>query len=417
MSQRTKRSEQQLDITLFGATGFVGRLAAEYLAQHAPQDVRIGLAGRSESRLASVREALGSRAARWPLVRADAADQDSLSSLVASTRVVATTVGPYRAKGLGLVQACAVAGTDYADLTGEVLFIRETIDRCHDAAAASGARVVHACGFDAIPSDLGVLLLHEAAVADDAGDLESTTLVLKGVRGGVSGGTVATLKGVVDDARRSRTMRRTLADPYALSPERAEEPDLGDEGDLVWVTRDDELGTWLAPFVMSSFNTRIVRRSNALQGWAYGRGFRYRETVGVGDTLASPAIGAGVSAALAGLSAGLAFGPTRGLLDRVLPKPGAGPSERTRSHGFFKIEIHTLTSRGRRYVATVAAQGDPGYAASAVMFGESALCLALDGTRLPDRAGVLTPATAMGDALVDRLRRAGQTLEVKRGSG
>ena len=414
MNGSKRGAGRSLDVVLFGASGFVGKLAAEYLAAHAPKSVRIGLAGRSPQRLEQVRGSLGKRAATWPLLQADSADRASLEDLAASTRVVATTVGPYRERGLALVDACARAGTDYTDLTGEVLFIRDTIDRCHDAAVASGARIVHACGFDSIPSDLGVLLLHETAQADKSGELESTTFVLKGVRGAVSGGTVATLKGVVDDMRRSSALRRTLGDPYALSPDRSEEPRLGDERDLAWVTRDGELGMWLGPFVMASFNTRVVRRSNALTGWAYGRSFRYRETIGLGGRLASPLIGAGIGAGLAGLTTGLGFGPTRVLLDRVLPKPGDGPSERTRKNGFFKIDIHTRTSSGARYVATVAAPGDPGYAATAVMFGESALCLALDDGALPERAGVLTPATAMGPALLERLRRAGHTYSVER---
>ena len=147
-----------------------------------------------------------------------------------------TTVGPYRAHGLALVQACAKAGTDYADLTGEVLFIRDSIDRCHDAAARAGARIVHCCGFDSVPSDLGVLLLHQAARADDAGDLQDTTLVVTALRGGLSGGTLASMTGQQAEVRASAQRRRVVGDPYALSPDRAAEPDLGDERDLDWVS-------------------------------------------------------------------------------------------------------------------------------------------------------------------------------------
>src|SRR4029077_13988487 len=172
----------------FGATGFVGRLVAGYLAGHAPGGVRIGLAGRSAHRLADVRTGLGAAAWAWPLLTADSADPVSLTALARAARVVVSTVGPYRALGMALVQACAAAGTDYADLTGEVLFIRDSIDRCHDVAAAAGARIVHGCGFDSVPSDLGVLLLHHAARADDAGDLQDTTLVVIALRGGISGG-------------------------------------------------------------------------------------------------------------------------------------------------------------------------------------------------------------------------------------
>ena len=170
--------DRELDVVVFGATGFVGRLVAGYLAGHAPGGVRVGLAGRSQRRLADVRAGLGAAAAAWPLLAADSADPVSLAALARAARVVVSTVGPYRAQGLALVQACAGAGTHYADLTGEVLFIRDSIDRCHDVAAAAGARIVHCCGFDSVPSDLGVLLLHQAARADDAGDLQDTTLVV-----------------------------------------------------------------------------------------------------------------------------------------------------------------------------------------------------------------------------------------------
>jgi short subunit dehydrogenase-like uncharacterized protein len=402
--------DRALDVVVFGATGFVGRLIAGYLAEHAPAGTRIGLAGRSEQRLAEVRAGLGPGATGWPLVVADSGDPASLAAMARGARVVATTVGPYRRDGLALVDACIEAGTDYADLTGEVLFVHESKER-HGRAEERGARIVHSCGFDSIPSDLGVLLLHEAARADGAGDLEETTLVVTGMKGGFSGGTLASLKGQVDDMKADRAARRVAADAYALSPDRAADPDGRDERDTRGVTRDEGLGQWVAPFVMASFNTRIVRRSNALQDWAYGRGFRYREVMGLGTGRLAPVKGAGLAGGLVALAGGLAVKPSRMLLDRVLPDPGEGPSEAARGKGFFRMEIHTRTSTGARYRAKVAAQGDPGYAATAVMMGEAALCLALDRERLPARGGVLTPATAMGTVLVDRLRAAGMTFE------
>jgi short subunit dehydrogenase-like uncharacterized protein len=405
--------ERDLDIQLFGATSFVGRLTAQYLARAAPGDVRIGLAGRSRERLEAVQGELGGAAADWPLTVADSSDAAAMAELARSAAVVVSTVGPYRRYGFPLVEACAGAGTHYADLTGEVLFMRETIERFDAAARASGARIVPSCGFDSIPSDLGVLLLHEAADADGAGELEDTTMVVRRMRGGLSGGTLASMKDGVDEARRSPEARRIMGDPYALSPDRGAEPDLGPEGDLRGVERDDELGTWLGPFVMASINTRVVRRSNALQDWAYGRRMRYREVMSFGSDLTAPVKAAGLAAGMGALAGGLAFGPTRAVLDRVLPSPGDGPGEKARENGSFDIEIHTRTSTGARYVAHVAAKGDPGYAATAVMLGESALCLARDGDALPDRSGVLTPATAMGDALAERLRAAGQTFAVR----
>ncbi len=220
--------DRELDVVVFGATGFAGRLVAGYLAGHAPAGVRIGLAGRSARRLADVRAELGAVASAWPLLVVDSADPASLAALAGAARVVVTTVGPYRAQGLALVEACAAAGTDYADLTGEVLFIRDSIDRCHDVAARTGARIVHCCGFDSVPSDLGVLVLHHAARADDAGHLLDTTLAVTALRGGISGGTLASLMGQQDEVRASAERRRVVADPYALSPDCAAEPDLGD---------------------------------------------------------------------------------------------------------------------------------------------------------------------------------------------
>jgi len=386
--------DRELDVVVFGATGFAGRLVADYLAGHAPAGVRVGLAGRSAQRLADVRARLGAVASAWPLLTADSADPVSLAA--------------------ALVEACAAAGTDYADLAGEVLFIRESIDRCHDVAASAGARIVHCCGSDSIPSDLGVLLLHHAARADDAGDLQDTTLVVTALRGGVSGGTLASMMGQQDEVRASAVRRQVVQDPYALSPDRPAEPDLGGERDLEWVSYDGDLRMWVGPFAMAGINTRVVRRSNALQGWAYGRRFRYREVTGFGTGPAAPLLGAATAAAFKAVEAGLTFGPSQALLGRQLPTPGEGPSEKTRRTGFFRIEIHTRTSAGARYVSKIEARGDPGYAATSVMLGESALCLALDRDRLPGRAGVLTPAAAMGTTLADRLRSAGHTLTAQR---
>lgn len=408
------RDGRELDLILLGATGFVGRLTASYLAGHAPPGLRIGLAGRSERRLAEVRAGLGAAARDWPLLAADSTDPRDAQVLARRAGVIATTVGPYRRLGLPLARACAEAGTDYADLTGEVLFIRDTMSSCHQAATRTGARIVHSCGFDSVPSDLGVLLAHHAASADGAGDLQDTTLVVTALRGGISGGTLASGLGQIDDMRSSIGNRRIVTDPYALSPERGAEPALGDERDLSWARYDPGLGQWTGPFLMARFNTRVVRRSNALLGWAYGRQFRYREVTGFGTGSTAPVRALAVTAALTALLTGVALRPSRALLRPVLPKPGEGPGDKTRHAGFFRIEVHACTSSGARYLTTVAARGDPGYAATAVMLGESALCLALDRDRLPGQSGVLTPATAMGVTLADRLRAAGQTYEARR---
>jgi short subunit dehydrogenase-like uncharacterized protein len=407
-------TDRELDLVLFGATSYVGRLCAEYLARAAPSQARVGLAGRSHERLRELQASLGGCAADWPLLVADTTDPRSLSELARTARAVATAVGPYRRYGLPVLEACATAGTHYADLTGEVLFMREAVERFDAVAVGSGARVVHSCGFDSIPSDLGVLLLHQAVTADGAGQLEDTTLVVRAMKGGPSGGTIASLKGTLDEARSDRELARVLEDPYALSPDRDAEPRLGPERDLRGVQYDRELGMWVGPFIMSAINTRVVRRSNALQGWEYGPRFRYREVMGFGSGPLAAAQAGAVAGGVGALAVGLSVRPLRAALDRVLPSPGEGPSESQRDRGFFRIEIHARTSSGARYLCRVAAEGDPGYKATSLMFGESGLCLALDGDRLPPRAGVLTPATAMGNALVERLRLGGQTLEVER---
>lgn len=390
---------------VFGASGFVGRLVARRLAE-AGTDLRIGLAGRSRERLAAVRTEL---AVDWPVVVADSADEAALAALAGSTRVVLSTVGPYARHGLPLVLACARAGTSYGDLTGEALFVRESIDRAHVLAKASGARIVHACGFDSVPSDLGVRMVADRAAADGAGELAEVLLLVVSAGGGVSGGTVDSLRGQVDAVRGDPALARRLADPYLLSPDRAAEPDLGRQSDT-FLARRLEDGTWTAPFVMAPFNTRIVRRSNALLGHAYGRQLRYAEVIRTGRSPLAPVLAGGIALGGAALAAGLRTPVVRPVLDRLLPDPGQGPDEKVQRRGSFRLELRARTVTGARYTGIVAAPGDPGYAATSVMMAQAGLALALDGSA--DRGGVLTPAVALGGALTDRLRAAGFTFTV-----
>ena len=403
------------DIVVYGASGFVGVLVAQYLAGHAPAGTRIALAGRSEAKLAEVGQRIG---VDWPILVADAADDAALARIAAATRVVITTVGPYAKYGRALVHACAAAGTDYVDLTGEVLFARQSIDDNHELARSTGARIVHSCGFDSIPSDIGVHVLDRQVKADDAGGLTDTTLVVTSMRGGLSGGTIDSMRHQLDTIKKDRRLRRLAASPYSLSPDRAGEPDLGRQDDTATLRGSDvdpRLRGTLAPFVMASYNTRVVRRSNALREWTYGRAFRYREAMSVGASPLSPVIAHGTRLGLGALIVGLSLPPTRYLLDRVLPKPGEGPNERARNAGHFTMDIFAGTTSGVRYTARVRAKGDPGYAATAVMLGESALALVHDRDALPPvDGGVLTPATALGDALVTRLRAAGMEISARR---
>ncbi len=412
--------QREFDIVLYGATGFAGKLTAEYLAK-AGGDARIALAGRSQDKLRAVGDTLGEKAQSWPLIAADASQPASLTAMAEQTRVVVTTVGPYLKYGLPLVAACAAAGTDYADLTGESIFIRESIDVYHKQAMDTGARIVHSCGFDSIPSDLSVYALHRLAEQEQAGQLGDTNLVVRSFAGGVSGGTVASMLELMRRASTDPEARRLMNDPYTLTPDRAAEPELGAQPDIRW-RRGGEIapelkGYWVGAFVMAAANTRIVRRSNALLDYAYGRRFEYAEQMSMGRSFAAP-----VAAAMAtgGNAATMALGsryfnrlPSK-LVERIAPKPGTGPSESARKQGHYTVETYTTTTTGARYKATMSQKGDPGYKATSVLLGESGLALALDRDRLSDLRGVLTPAAAMGDALLARFPAAGVKLETSR---
>lgn len=409
-----------LDIVLYGATGFVGRLTADYLARR-QAGIRVALAGRSAHRLYAVRRTLAEPAHNWPVLVADPSQSAELKTIAAQTRVLISTVGPYSAHGLPIVEACAAAGTDYLDLAGEVPFVRSSIDQHHRQALDSGARIVHSCGFDSIPSDLSVYTLHRRAAADGAGELADTTMVLRstGYAEGFSRGTVATMLELIRAGSFDAPTRRLLDDPYSLSPDRAAEPELGPQPDLLLRRGADiapELsGLWTGGYLMALYNTRCVRRTNALLDWSYGRGLRYTETLSMGSSPAAPAMAAMANATIAGASrfggAYLRMLPP-GVIESFTPPTGTGYSDASRGH--YRVETYATTTAGSRYVTTIAQQGDPGYAATSVLLGESALALALDRDGLSDRRGVLTPVAAMGDALAERLPAAGVTMSTTR---
>ena len=411
---------REFDIVLYGATGFVGKLTAEYLAR-AGGDARIALAGRSTERVLEIRDSLGEAAQSWGVLTADAASPSTMAAMAARTQVVVTTVGPYMRYGLPLVAACAEAGSDYADLTGEPPFVRESIDFYHKQAVDTGARIVHACGFDSIPSDLSVYALYLAAREDDAGELTDTDFVVRSFAGGFSGGTVASMLELLRAVSGDADLRRQFADPYTLSTDRGAEPELGRQPDLPW-RRGGQIapelkGLWTAGFLMAPTNTRIVRRSNALLDWAYGKRFRYSENMSLGSSPVAPvasAVISGVGNAMNAVGSRYFRLLPRGLVERVAPKPGTGPSEATRDKGYYRTETYTTTTSGARYVVRMAQQGDPGYKATAVLLGECGLALATDRGKLSDLRGVLTPASAMGDALLTRFPAAGVSLETER---
>ena len=358
-------TQREFDIVLYGATGFAGKLTAEYLAK-AGGDARIALAGRSPDKLLALRETLGEAAQSWPLITADASQPSTLNEMAARSQVVVTTVGPYAKYGLPLVAACAAAGTDYADLTGETNFIRESIDLYHKQALDTGARIVHSCGFDSIPSDLTVFALYRRAEHDQAGQLTDTNLVVRSFAAGVSGGTAASMVEVLRAAASDADVRRVMNDPYTLTPERSAEPEFGAQPDLRWRRGRDiapELaGYWVAPFVMAIVNTRIVRRSNALLDYAYGRRLEYAEQMSMGRSFVAPvtsALAAGGNAATMGLATRFLDKVPARLIDRILPKPGTGPSERTRESGHYTVETYTTTTTGTPVPGHHVAAGRP----------------------------------------------------------
>lgn len=406
------------DVVLFGATGFTGALVAEHLARHhAGSGVRVALAGRDRAKLEAVRASLGAidaRAAEWPILVADAHDDRALSAIAEQAEVVCTTVGPYAKHGGPLVAACVRHGTDYCDLTGEVQFIARMIDAHHQGAVRTGARIVHCCGFDSIPSDLGTLMLQEAMRERHGGHLDEVRFFAGESRGGASGGTIASMLNLVEESGRDPEVRRIMADPYALVPRDARGQDGGDQ---LGVRFDRELGMWTAPFVMAAINTRVVRRSNHLMDTRYGHGFRYSEVMSTGRGVKGAVTATAITAGLGAFLAGVSVPPLRRLIAKRLPKPGEGPDREARERGYFVVRLigkgrtedgRDITLRGR-----VEGKADPGYGETAKMLSESALCLALDGAALDAPGGIRTPASTMGMRLVERLRAAGMVFHVE----
>jgi len=403
---------RDLDIIVYGATGFTGTLVAEYLLRQygVGKDVRWAIAGRSASKLADVKKQLGESAADIETIVADSSDKDALGSLAARTRVVLTTVGPYAIYGSTLVAACVEAGTDYCDLAGETQWIRKMIDTYHERARETGARIVHCCGFDSVPMDMGVWFLQDAARKNHGTYCKKISLYVKATKGTASGGTLASMINIIEEAKADRNVARLMANPYALNPEgKREGPDGSDQKKVIY---DDDTESWTAPFVMAGINTRVVRRSHALAGFPYGEDFRYRECTLTGKGTGGWMKGTLMTLGLGGLVLGISLGPTRKLLQRfVLPKPGEGPDRDLQQSGFFNLMQIGLLPDGTVIRTRITGDQDPGYGSTSKMLSEAAVCLAKD--ELDAKGGCLTPATALGGKYLDRLREnAGLTFEV-----
>ena len=384
-------ADRQFDIVLYGASGFTGKLVAAYLNEAHP-DVTWAVAGRNRQKLDALRRELNR--SELPIVIADSADPASLAAMAASTKTLISTVGPYAKFGTPVLEACAQEGTHYCDLTGEAQWMAEVYERIEPIAKASGARLVHCCGFDSIPSDLSVFFLQKQFKERFGTYATHVTGRMGRAAGGVSGGTVASLMYVAEQASKDPVIKERIMDPYALYPAGLQKGlDGPDQAGIAW---DDNFESWTGPFVMAAINTKVVRRSHALAGLPYGADFRYDESQ-LCASRAKALLSAG------GLGAGMAgtfFSPTRALLKKVLPDPGEGPSEETRNNGFFEFWAHG-TDGDNNLKVKVAGQRDPGYGATSRMLAQAGLCLAQD--ELSVGGGIWTTASAMGDALLTRL--------------
>lgn len=398
--------QRKFDVIVFGATGFTGRLVAEYLntAYGVGGDLAWAMAGRSLARLTQVRDALGIDAA-LPLRVADARDGAALAALVAQARVVITTVGPYQQHGEALVSACARAGTDYVDLCGEPGWMAQMIPRLQGPAVASGARIVFSCGFDSIPFDLGVVFLQGQAQARLGAPLVRVHGRVKVMKGGFSGGTAASLIATLEAAGRDAALARTLADPFALTPG-FRGPPQPDDRTAAW---DDLAQSWTGPFVMAPINTKNVHRTHALRGHPWGRDFTYSERMLTGTGAAGERRAKALARTARLQDWLLRLAPARALIRRfVLPQPGQGPGQAQRDSGRYEVVFVGQTASGQTLRATVRGDRDPGYGSTCKLISESALCLLQDVDRTMTPGGVWTPGAAMGLTLVRRLQeRAG----------
>ena len=387
-------SDRQYEVVVYGSTGYTGRLVAEYLHGEYGEDVRFAMAGRSEDKLKSVRDEIG-LPDTVDLIVANSDDPDSLTAMCESTHAVITTVGPYQLYGEPLVKACVETGTDYVDLSGEPAWMRDMIERYHDKAKETGARIVHSCGFDSVPFDLGVFMLQQRAKAANGKPFARVRGRVRKMKGTFSGGTAASFGETMKRAATQPEIIGWLKDPFSLTP--------GFDGPKQPTGHkpifDEDLNSWAAPFIMASINTKNVHRSNQLMGHAYGEDFTYDEMVMTGP-------GERGQAAAEHVAKQDAFGANP-------PKPGEGPSAEERETGFYEAAFYGGEGEDMM-VSVVTGDKDPGYGSTSKMIAECALTLTRDVDRDQTPGGVYTPAAAMGEALIARLREhAGLTFEME----
>ncbi|WP_422460187.1 MULTISPECIES: saccharopine dehydrogenase family protein [unclassified Endozoicomonas] len=400
----------QFDVIVFGATSFVGQLLCQYLVDrfndNDQERLNWAIAGRSQAKLAQLKQNL--QQPELPVLLADAADETSLKALCQQTRVIVSTVGPYALYGESLVKTCAESGTDYCDLTGEVQWIRQMLDRYEETARNSGARIVHCSGFDSIPSDLGVYFTQKKAREVLGSFCSDISMRVKAARGGISGGTLASITNLTREAANNPALRRQLANPYLLCPDNES---LKARQEVVKTpTYDSGFGAWLAPFIMAGINSRVVLRSNALAEFPYGRDFRYSEAMLMGAGFKGRLQSSALVGGLGLFMLSMVIKPTRWFMERfVLPKPGEGPSPEAQKTGFYDIRFLGKTADGQEIRTRVVGQGDPGYGSTARMLGQVAAGLALDFHDKQQKSGraggFWTTSTLFGDRLIERLEK------------
>jgi short subunit dehydrogenase-like uncharacterized protein len=387
----------EFDMVVYGASGFTGRLVAEYLAERygVGGELAWAMAGRDLVKLNDVREAIGAPA-KTPLLLADADDPASLAALAGRTRIVITTVGPYQLYGEPLVAACAAAGVDYLDLCGEPAWMRRMIDRYDGKARETGARILFSCGFDSIPFELGVWFLEETAMARLGRPVPRVMGRVCKLQGGFSGGTAASLRATLAAAAKDPEVLALLQDPFALTPGFKGPPQPSGSAPVY----DEALGAWAAPFAMAAINTRNIHRSNALQAHAYGADLVYDEMISTGPGAQGEAMARAIAAAPSPLAG------------EGVPKPGEGPGKAEREGGFYDLLFVGVAEDGRQVRISVSGDRDPGYGSTSRMIAETAVCLLRAGDRI--RGGVWTPGAALGRPLVNRLAmNAGLTFKVE----
>jgi len=386
---------REFDVVVFGATGFTGRLVAEYLQGQYGSDVSWAMAGRSQDKLEAVRDEMGV-SKDVALIVANSSDEASLEAMAARTKSVCTTVGPYQLYGDGLVEACVKAGTDYVDLSGEPPWMVDTIAKYDAAAKESGARIVHSCGFDSIPFDMGVYFLQQHAIANNGGACSKVRGRVRKMQGTFSGGTAASFGETMKRAATEPEVLGWLKDPFSLVPDFNGPPQPTGHKPI----EEADIGSWSAPFIMASINTKNVHRSNALLGHLYGEDFVYDEMV-----LTGPGEQGKAAAEYVAKDDSMAKNP---------PKPGEGPSKEEREAGHYDVMFIGDAPDGSRIIAGVTGDKDPGYGSTSKMIAEAALCLAKDISRDETPGGVYTSAPAMGGALIDRLTaNAGLTFTIE----